>query len=355
MKRAVHIGLRGGDIVLESSGDRFEHLVYQTERGVALKLGIHDYSHRVEVVYLVKALALIEHLAVDAVNRFYSSRKLKVNVVLAELLVNYASDVLDKSDALTVFIVDILLYLSVSDRVEVRDTEIFKLLLYLLHTEAVRERRVNVHSLKRRLSSLGVSLDRKSTHIVKSVAELDENNSDILGHREEHLAEILDMSLLLVLDIESYHLGKSVDEHRRFRSEFRLDLLEVGLIRAVLHGIVKERGTDRVGIKTEVGYYLCHRYGMRDIRLSADTELSLVKRLCVFSRHFYFFQIVFSSRITQLFHKLLYGKTGIRCHWVPFCRPSYCQARSTHCVLRRLRIADLSMLVLLARNITSKR
>ena len=68
MKRAVHIGLRRRDIVLESSGNRLEHLVYKTEGCVALKLGIHDYSHRVEVVYLVKALALIEHLAIDTVN-----------------------------------------------------------------------------------------------------------------------------------------------------------------------------------------------------------------------------------------------------------------------------------------------
>ena len=180
MKRAVHIGLRRRDIVLESSGNRLEHLVYKTESGIALKLGIHDYSHRVEVVYLVKALALIEHLAIDAVNRFYSSRKLKMNIVLAELLVYYSSDVLDKSDALAVFLVDILLYLGVSDRVKVGYTEIFKLLLYLLHTETVSERRVNVHSLKRGLSSLGVCLDGESTHIVKSVAELYKYNSDVL-------------------------------------------------------------------------------------------------------------------------------------------------------------------------------
>ena len=163
------------------------------------------------------------------------------------------------------------------------------------------------------------------------------------------------MSLLLVLNVEGYHLGKSVNEHRRFHAEFRLYLLEVGFIRAILNGIVKECGTDRVSIKTEVRYYLCHCYGMRYIRLAAHAELSLVQRLGVFARHSYFFQIIFSSRITQLFHKLLYGKTGICCHWVPFFRPYYCQTRSTHCVLSRLRIADLSILVLLARNITSKR
>ena len=295
VERAVHIGLRSRDIVLKSSGHRLEHLVDKSERGVALELGIDDYSHRVEVIDLVKALILIEHLAVDTVYGFYSSRKLEMYVILAKLLIYYSSYVFDKSDALSVLLVDIIPYLVVSDRVEVGDTEIFELLLDLLHTETVCKRRVYVHSLKRGRASLGIGLYRECAHIVKSVAELDEDDSDVSRHREQHLTQIFNMCLLLILDVKRDHLCKSVDEHRGLATEFRGDLIKVGLIRAILHRVVKESGADRVSVKSEIRNYLGNRNRMRDIRISAHAELSLVERLGVLSRHSYLVKIVFSS------------------------------------------------------------
>ena len=46
--------------------------------------------------------------------------------------------------------------------------------------------------------------------------------------------------------------------------------------------------------KAEMENDLGDRYGVGDVGLSADAELSLVKTLGVLSRHLYFFNIVFS-------------------------------------------------------------
>ena len=69
----VHIGFWRGNVVLETVGYRREHIVYQTQRVIALVNGVHNNSHRVFVVYLVYALALQKCLFVYSVNGLYAS------------------------------------------------------------------------------------------------------------------------------------------------------------------------------------------------------------------------------------------------------------------------------------------
>ena len=180
MERAVHIGLRHGDIILESARHRLEHLVDYTEHGIAFKLGTHDYAQRVKVVYLIKALVLIIHLAVYAVYRFDAPLKHKVNIVLAQLGVHRCADVFDEVLILTVFFLDIVLDLCVSDGIEVEQSEVFKLLLDPLHTEAVSERCIYLHRFKRYGALFFLRFCAQCAHIVESVAELYKDDAYIL-------------------------------------------------------------------------------------------------------------------------------------------------------------------------------
>ena len=154
--------------------------MYQAERGITFKLCINDYTHSVKIVYLVKALVLIIHLAIYAVSRLYSSLCLKMYFVLTKSFLNLTRNLFDKIGVLAVFLLNIALHLGISNWVKVGNTQIFKLLLYFLYTETVGKRRVNVHSFKSCRASFGVGLYRKRAHIVKSVAKLDEYNSDVL-------------------------------------------------------------------------------------------------------------------------------------------------------------------------------
>ena len=66
-------------------------------------------------------------------------------------------------------------------------------------------------------------------------------------------------------------------------------------IDAILNGIVQKRGTDRVGVKSQLGYYSGNRYGVRYIWISADAELSLVKSARKIVRHTDLVEVVLVS------------------------------------------------------------
>ena len=119
MKRAIHIWLRGGDVILEASGHGFEKLVNETENGIALKFGIDDYAERIKIVDLVKCLALIIHFPIKAVNRFYTAFKEKIDIVLAKLCIYLGTRGLDKSETQAVFSLDLTRHLVVSYRVKI--------------------------------------------------------------------------------------------------------------------------------------------------------------------------------------------------------------------------------------------
>ena len=81
-------------------------------------------------------------------------------------------------------------------RLEVAERQLFELVLDLAHAEAVGDRRVDVAGLLRDLDAalLGQVVERP--HVVEPVGELDEDDPDVVHHRQQHLAEVLRLALL---------------------------------------------------------------------------------------------------------------------------------------------------------------
>ena len=61
----------------------------------------------------------------------------------------------------------------------------------------MRDRRVNLHGFQRLVALLALGQELEGTGIVQSVGQLDQDNADILRHGEEHLAQVLELLLLL--------------------------------------------------------------------------------------------------------------------------------------------------------------
>ena len=156
----------------------------------------------------------------------------------------------------------------------------------------MRQGSVDLHGLQCRDPALSVGLDTEGAHIVQSVTQLDENDTDIFRHSKEHLAKALNMRLLLVLDLHHDDLGKSVHKHRHILSKLLAKLFEVGLVGAVLHRIVQKRRTNRIGIKAQTCDDLRHGDRVRDIGVATDAELPFMKCLCILVGTLYFFDIV---------------------------------------------------------------
>ena len=80
--------------------------------------------------------------------------------------------------------------------------EVLELPLHLPDPEPLGERRVDLH----RLAGDALLLLRRQAvqraHVVEPVGELDEDDPDVLGHRQQHLADVLGLLLLVAVGAE---------------------------------------------------------------------------------------------------------------------------------------------------------
>ncbi len=109
-------------------------------------------------------------------------------------------------------------------------------------------------------------------HVVITICELDEDDPNIPGHREEHLAEAFSLLMFLGGKLDPIELGYPVhDIGDRIAETFGQDLLGD---RGVLDHVVQQRRHERVGIKPPAGEDLGDGDRMRDIGLAAAAKLS---------------------------------------------------------------------------------
>jgi hypothetical protein len=83
-------------------------------------------------------------------------------------------------------------------------------------------------------------LDRQRAdraHVVSAIGELDEDDSQILRHREQHLAEALGLRLGGAVELQVIDLADAVDEQRDVVTEPLLDLGQ--RVRRVLDDVVQ--------------------------------------------------------------------------------------------------------------------
>ena len=78
----------------------------------------------------------------------------------------------------------------------IEESEVFELPFEPPHPHPVGERREDLAGLERGLLLLGRGKVLQGLHIVQAVSQLDDDNPEILAHRDEHLAEIFRLALL---------------------------------------------------------------------------------------------------------------------------------------------------------------
>ena len=75
-------------------------------------------------------------------------------------------------------------------RIEHLEGDILQLIAHLLHAHAAGERRIDVHRLLGDAPALlgGTMLER--AHVVQAVGELDQQHADVVGNRQQELAQV---------------------------------------------------------------------------------------------------------------------------------------------------------------------
>ena len=88
-------------------------------------------------------------------------------------------------------------------------------------------------------------------HVVQPVGELHQQHADVVGQRQQELAQVLRGALVLRLRLDLAELGHPVDQPRDVLAEQLLDLLGRG--ERVLDRVVEDGGGDRLVVELEVG------------------------------------------------------------------------------------------------------
>ncbi len=114
---------------------------------------------------------------------------------------------------------------------------------------------------------------------MEAVGELDEDDADVLRHRDDHLPVVLGLRLLAALEGDPRQLRDALDELRDLRAELRADLVELGP--AVLDDVVQERGRDRLLVEMELRADAGDAERVVDELLARTPRLALVRVLAM--------------------------------------------------------------------------
>ena len=143
---------------------------------------------------------------------------------------------------------------------------------HLVHADALGQRSVNIHRLARDPSTLVLRRDViERAHIVQPVGELHQQHPDVVGKREQELAEVLGRALVFRLRFDLAELGDPIDQPRDVLAEELFDLLRSR--QRVLDRIVKDRGRDRLVVEPQVGEDAGNLDRMAEIRIARGALL----------------------------------------------------------------------------------
>ena len=180
VQRLIHVRLGGGDIVLKAVGQRAEHVVHDAQHIIAIVDIIHDHTHRIYIVDFLQRFPLHVHFTVDAGDALDPAGKVAGNAVFLQMVAEAFLDVLQKGVALVLAQQQRLLDLMIGDGIEYAQRQILKLLLRGTDTEAVRQRRIDVHGLLRLIPPLLLAPAVARAHIVQAIRQLDDHDADVL-------------------------------------------------------------------------------------------------------------------------------------------------------------------------------
>ena len=256
-------------------GNRLPRLVDDAERGVAVLHRVGDDADGDEVVDLLELDALALQLQEDAVEALDAAVDLAHrHLRLGQLQRDRALQLLDHALGDAPLALDLGLERLVGPGLERLEGQLLELVLHLAHAEPVGDRRVDVERLLGDAGAplLGEVIERP--HVVEAIGQLHQDDADVVDHRQQHLAEVLRLPLLVRRERDGADLGHALDDVGDLGPEQLLDALDGG--EGVLDDVVEQAGGDGDGVQPHVGEDVGDLERMDEVGLARVADLSLV-------------------------------------------------------------------------------
>ena len=259
----VHIGLGGADIVLEPAQHGLVQVVDNTQNVIAVGHRVHDDPEGEQIIHIIQGLVLGVHLAIDGIGVLHAAIDIAVDMGLLQALGDLVVDGGHEAVVLRGLLVQRVHDLPVADGVQVFQGQVLQLPLHFLHAQPVGNGRIDLQSLKGLLLLLFRSLVLHGAHIVQPVGDLDEDDPDVLGHGQQHFAQIFHLLLGLGGIVDPGQLADPLHQVRHRRGELLGDVLVGG--GGVLNGVVEQGRLDGLGVQVQLlRHDLGHSQGMGD-------------------------------------------------------------------------------------------
>ena len=106
------------------------------------------------------------------------------------------------------------------------------------------------------------------------VGQLHQQDPDVVGHGQDHLADIFRLLGLPVAEDQLADLGDPVDHVRHFLAEVFFQIVQGG--GGVLHRVVEQTGGDGDGPQAHLGQVIGHFQGVGQVGLAAQAQLAFM-------------------------------------------------------------------------------
>ena len=122
------------------------------------------------------------------------------------------------------------------------ETEVFQFRFHLIQAQAVGKGGIDIECLTGNLILFVGWLRLQCSHIMKSVADLDEDDADIVTHRQQQFLEVLCLGRGLFTEDATANLCQAINNLGNFRAEDVLDVVN-GIV-GILYDIVEQGRAD---------------------------------------------------------------------------------------------------------------
>ena len=260
---------------LMRSGHRLPGLVDDAEDRVAVLDAGGHHAQGDEVVHLVEVDALPVQLQVDAVQALDAAVDGDDgHLRFGELGEDGAAQFLDQPLGRAPALVDLVAQFLVGAGFERLEGQFLELVLDLAHAQPVGDGRVDVEGLPGDALPLLVGDVPEGAHVVEAVGELDEDDADVVHHRQEHAPEVLGLLGLLGREGDAGELGDALDDVGDFGTEELGDPVDGG--EGVLDHVMEQAGGHRHGVQSHVDQEVGDLQGMDEVGFARVANLPLV-------------------------------------------------------------------------------
>jgi hypothetical protein len=234
----------------------------------------HDQPYAEEVVHLGKRDVLVDHLAVDGVERFFAGADLGPDAETGQRLFGGAGDAAEGIAPGAGCHLDGLGQGVVAHRVQVAKGQVLQFAVQAMQPQPVGDGGVDFEGFVGD-AYLAVPADGvQRAHVVQPVGQLDEDDAHVARHGQQHLAEGFGLGGFAVAEFHLVQLGQTIDHVGHHAAKL---LGEFGLgDGGVFEGVVQQGGAQGIAIELPAGTDQRHRDGVGDVGFTGGALLSAV-------------------------------------------------------------------------------